>query len=254
MDEITRALENFLDIREQAIGKQFEALNSYQLTMNDIDGIVPITIKRNKLQVDHNLLRHLGISLQPGNAMASVGVAYDDNTNADENEYNDEEFTQSEEYHDESFEAETSKGVIPVELSIAIAASESTSKIETRNFDEKLKLRSSVLDFMASSREKEDEMETVVAKMKEDGVDLREIDNAREALYQVKVTNADTVRKSIQGYKPVQGTKSWAKDPEYSTLLKLFEDAILVKKKASRKKRKEVSIKKSKKRELPGVI
>lgn len=227
-DEIGASLESFIQMREQAMEIQLEALSKYEATMNELDNKTPEAIKRNA-HADHNLLRHLGQSLQYAHAnYAEEG--------AGENDYDDKE------YADESFEAASIKKPdddLPAELSQIVNTSV-FAKVQTPSFEEKQKLRDVVFGFLASSVQREEELEGEVERLREDGANFRKIDDALEALYQAQVHNADTLRKAIVGYKPVQGLKAWANDPEYSSLLRMFEDVVIdkSKKKSAKKKRK----------------
>jgi hypothetical protein len=83
--------------------------------------------------------------------------------------------------------------------------------------------------------------------MRQDDADFQKVEEALETLYRLRITNAETLRKSIIGYRPVQGLKAWSNDPEYETLLKLFEEVVISKprkKKSSSKKKKAITKKK----------
>ena len=67
----------------------------------------------------------------------------------------------------------------------------------------------------------------MIQEMVETEDDKIKIEDLRMKLYELQINNADLVRKAIQGYKPVQGTKAWSNDPDYEALLQRFEEAVL---------------------------
>ena len=147
-EDITEILDAFLSVREKVIGLQFEALEKYETEIEGIDQLESVSARVNRLEVDHNLLRHLG----------TIKVEKSEMTN-DYDEYASEFDENDEEYNLDSFESDNPKlEVLPYELSTAISAADAVTKIETPSFHEKVKIRSTLLGFMESMQEKEKEL------------------------------------------------------------------------------------------------
>lgn len=148
-EDITQILEAFLSVREKVIGLQFEALEKYETEIESIDRIESISARVNRLEVDHNLLRHLG----------SISKVEKSEISNDYEEYSVEFDEIDEEYNHDSFESENLKlEVLPHELSTAISAADAFTKIEAPSFNEKVKIRSTLLEFMGNMQEKEKEL------------------------------------------------------------------------------------------------
>ena len=148
-EDITQILEAFLSVREKVIGLQYEALEKYETEIESIENLESISSRVNRLDVDHNLLRHLG----------AISKVEKSETTADYDEYSTEFGENEEEYNHDSFESDNPKlEVLPHELSTAISAADAVMKIETPSFHEKVKIRSTLLGFMESMQKQEMEL------------------------------------------------------------------------------------------------
>lgn len=149
-EDITRILDEFLSIREKVIGMQYEALVKYDAAIDSIDRIDSISSRVNRLEVDHNLLRHLGaISQKERSEMTS-----------ELGEYSAEFEDIEEDYTSDVFETDAPSKfeILPHELSSAINAADAITKIGTPSFAEKSKIRSTLLKFIENTKEKEIEI------------------------------------------------------------------------------------------------
>lgn len=144
-DEITATLEEFLAVREEAYKKQIRAMDEYQSSMDEAEHRVTESDRRIRM-VEHNLLRHIGTS-QSTNPHEGMD-AKDDQDDQGESEYNDA-----------SFDSEYMKSEIPSSLLALVSGVSSVAQQQpTHSFDDKMKLRDDVLDFLSNASAKEQEM------------------------------------------------------------------------------------------------
>ncbi len=230
-EDISRALDEFLAERNAATKMQRDALDNYDQEIANI-GVIEGEDDMEVAEVDHNVMRHMNLTKQS-------------NEKLDFNEYADDEFEADVDADlmaqikaIQRMSSSTKKGPPEVEL---------MTKKEIPGFEDKVKLRTEIFNFLDGCRIEEMQLELEFERVKEQGGLVAE--KAAETLFAVQKRNHEQLKDMFDEYQPVAFGKAWGNDPDYQlmsdTLKKMISsddhlniDEIIGKKKKKKSVRK----------------
>ena len=204
--EIDRAVESYRDKRMEAINRQVSAEDRYVLELKEIRDLEDVDnelgkIEEEQQQVDHNIMRHLYMTLQSD----SYGEGFDmDNAGAesiDEQAYLDEQ---------EQFQHR-----LPRRNSIVV----DLPRREPPSAEIKEGMREALFGYLDAARADELELEYEYEQSKENG-DNKAAEQAGDRLFVTQKANVTALLKMIKNYHPHTSGNVWGNDPDFQTLAK----------------------------------
>jgi len=207
-EDISRALDEFLAERNAATKMQRDALDNYDQEIANI-GLIEGENDIEDAEVDHNVMRQMNITKQ-------------NNEKIEFNEYADDEFESDVDVDlmaqikaIQKMSMGTKKGPPEVEL---------MTKKEIPGFEEKVKLRTEIFNFLDGCRIEEMQLELEFERVKEQGGLVAE--KAAETLFAVQKRNHEQLKDMFDEYQPVAFGKAWGNDPDYQLMSDTLKNMI----------------------------
>jgi len=207
-EEISRALDEFLAERNAATKMQRDALENYDQEIANI-GFIEGENELEDAEVDHNVMRQMNLTKQSNERL----------------EFND--------YADEEFEADVDADLMAQIKAIQKMSSgtkkgppevQLMTKKEIPGFEEKVKLRTEIFNFLDGCRIEEMQLELEYERVKEQGGLVAE--KAAETLFAVQKRNHEQLKDMFDDYQPIAFGKAWGNDPDYQLMSETLKKMV----------------------------